>query len=122
MSWCDYRDLGNFGATKPRAIYWEHEGNKAMRLGKWKIVSGGILHSGYWSWKTVTVLPWQLSDVHNNRCEMKALLAAHPELVSKIAAMWDAWDHKNNEGTQARRKIILHVYALGASRILRSEY
>lgn len=80
---------------KPRAIYWEHEGNKAMRLGKWKIVSGGILHGGYGNWQTVTVLPWQLYDMENDRSEMKDLSAVHPELVSKMAAMWNNWAHKD---------------------------
>ena len=83
-------------SLSPRAIYWEHQGNKAMRMGKWKIVSGGILHGGYGSWKTVTSLPWQLYDMNNDRSELMDVSAEHPELVKKMAAMWDKWAHEAN--------------------------
>ncbi len=81
---------------EPRAIYWEHEGNKAMRMGKWKIVSGGIMHGDYGSWKTFTALPWQLYDMEKDRSEMKDLSAEYPEIVKKMAAMWEKWAHQTN--------------------------
>lgn len=81
---------------KPRAVYWEHQGNKAMRLGKWKIVSGGILHGGYGNWKSFTALPWQLYNMENDRSELKDLSAAHPEVVHKMAGMWKKWAHQTN--------------------------
>jgi arylsulfatase A-like enzyme len=59
-------------------IYWEHEGNKAVRNGKWKLVSK---------------FPdqWELFDMEADRTELHDLAAAQPERVSSMRAMWDAW-------------------------------
>lgn len=68
-------------AGKPRdraPIYWEHEGNKAVRDGKWKLVSR---------------FPdsWELYDMVADRTEMHDLAAAQPERAKAMAAQWDAW-------------------------------
>lgn len=76
---------------RPRAIYWSHQANRGVRLGKWKIVSGGILHGPYGTWKTYTSLPWQLYDMDNDRSEMKDLSAQYPQIVKKMVAMWNKW-------------------------------
>ncbi|NOX56908.1 MAG: arylsulfatase [Planctomycetes bacterium] len=64
---------------RPDAIYWEHEGNRAVRVGKWKLVAKGA--SG----------PWELYDMEKDRTEMHDLAAAHPEKVRELAARWEAW-------------------------------
>lgn len=79
---------------QPRAIYWEHQANRAMRLGKWKIVSPGILNGPYGKWKTYTSLPWQLYNMENDRSESKDLSAQYPEQVKKMSAMWETWAYK----------------------------
>ncbi|WP_344977586.1 arylsulfatase [Compostibacter hankyongensis] len=79
-----------------RAIYWSHQANRAMLMGKWKIVSGGILNGPYGKWKTYVSLPWQLYDMENDRSEMRDLSAEHPDIVKKMAAMWDKWAHSTN--------------------------
>jgi arylsulfatase A-like enzyme len=79
-----------------RPIYWEHQANRAMRMGKWKIISPGILNGAYGKWKTYNSLPWQLYDLENDRSESKDLSAEHPELVKKMVAMWEQWAHKTN--------------------------
>ena len=49
------------------AIFWEHEGNRAIRIGKWKLVAKGPRG------------PWELYDMEKDRTEMHDLAAAQPE-------------------------------------------
>jgi len=63
------------------AIYWEHEGNKAVRQGKWKIVAR---HKG----------PWELYDLEADRTEMANLAAREPERVKAMASLWEKWAEK----------------------------
>jgi arylsulfatase len=58
------------------ALYWEHEGNRAVRMGDWKLVAKG--RQG----------PWELYDIAQDRSELHDLAATHPELVQKLAEMW----------------------------------
>lgn len=66
------------GARNRKPIYWEHEGNKAVRDGKWKLVSR---------------FPdtWELYDMEADRTELHDLAAAQPERANSMAAMWDSW-------------------------------
>ncbi len=61
------------------AIYWEHEGNRAVRAGKWKLVARGP--GG----------PWELYDMDADRTEMRDLAAAEPGRVKELASKWEAW-------------------------------
>jgi arylsulfatase len=66
------------GTRKRKPIYWEHEGNKAVRDGKWKLVSR---------------FPdsWELFDMEADRTELHDLAATQPERAKSMAAMWDSW-------------------------------
>ena len=67
------------GKGRTRApIYWEHEGNKALRDGKWKLVSR--FPEG-----------WELYDMEADRTELNDLAASQPERAKAMADMWDAW-------------------------------
>ncbi len=66
------------------AIYWEHEGNRAIREGKWKLVAKG--EKG----------PWELFDLENDRTELDNLAGKHPERVERLAAKWEAWAQRSN--------------------------
>jgi arylsulfatase len=53
-----------------------HEGNRALRVGNWKIVAAG------------KDSPWELYDFSADRSESKNLAKDKPEKVSELAAMW----------------------------------
>jgi arylsulfatase len=73
------------GAPLPRtALYWEHEGNAAIRVGDRKLVRQG--RSG----------PWELYDLATDRLEVHDLAAAHPETASELAAQWKAWAERTH--------------------------
>lgn len=65
--------------TEP--IFWEHEGNKAVRDGKWKLV---LRHHQ----------PWQLFDMDADRTEQRDLIGEHPELALKLEAAWYDWSRR----------------------------
>jgi len=69
---------------KREAIYWEHEGNRAIRVGKWKLVAKG--KKG----------PWELYDLEADRTETDNLAAVHPDRVKQMATMWQHWAERAN--------------------------
>lgn len=62
----------------PRTLAWEHEGNRAIRRGDWKLVA---TYRG----------PWQLYDLKKDRTETVNLAARHPEKVRELANLWQQW-------------------------------
>ena len=60
-------------------IYWEHEGNRAIRIGKWKLVAKGS-HGA-----------WQLYDLKEDRSELNDLSEKHPQRAKEMADQWEAW-------------------------------
>jgi len=68
------------GRTEP--IYFEHEGNRAIRDGKWKLVAKGAAG------------PWELYDMEADRSELSDLAAAHPDRVKAMAERWETFAKK----------------------------
>jgi arylsulfatase len=68
---------------RPQPIFWEHEGNRAIRSGKWKLVSK---YSDR----------WELYDIAADRVERDDLAAKHPDIVRRLAAEWEAWARRAN--------------------------
>jgi arylsulfatase len=66
------------------AIYWEHEGNRAVRVGDFKLVA------------KAPPAKWELYNIANDRSEQHNLAAQQPERVAKMAAMWDAYAARAN--------------------------
>lgn len=64
--------------ARKQPIFWEHEGNRAVREGNWKLVAQENQ-------------PWELYDLAADRTEMNNLAAKHPDKVKTLAAKWDAW-------------------------------
>jgi arylsulfatase len=65
------------------AIYWEHEGNKAILVSPWKLVSK---FPG----------PWELYDLDKDRGESNDLAAQYPDRVKELSAKWQAWAERAN--------------------------
>ena len=59
-------------------LYWEHEGNRAVRRGQWKLV---CKYPG----------EWELYDMQADRSELHDVAVKHPDLVVELAALHDAW-------------------------------
>jgi arylsulfatase len=63
---------------REQPIFWEHEGNRALREGEWKIVSK---HPG----------EWELYNIAADRTEQHDLAASQPDRVRELAAKWESW-------------------------------
>jgi arylsulfatase len=59
--------------------YFEHEGNRAVRDGKWKIVAEG------------EDSPWELYDMEADRTEMNNLAGKHPDIVMRMDRLYRTW-------------------------------
>jgi len=73
------------GGTLNRAqpLFWEHEGNRAVRSGNWKIVSR---------------FPddWELYDIAADRVERNNVAAQHQDVVKMLSDEWEAWAKRIN--------------------------
>jgi arylsulfatase len=59
------------------SLWFLHEGNRALRVGDWKIVAAG------------KDAPWELYDLTKERSEAKNLAAEKPEKVRELSAQWE---------------------------------
>ena len=73
------------GEAVPRTqpICWEHESNRAIRDGQWKLVAKANQ-------------PWELYDMAADRTETHNLAERQPDKVKELAARWDAWAARAN--------------------------
>ena len=70
------------GSVKHEYLWWSHEGNRAIRMGDWKLVAAG--RKG----------PWELYNLSTDRNETNNLAARHPDKVGELA---QAWEQRQNE-------------------------
>ncbi len=63
---------------RSQPLFWEHEGNRAIRDGDWKLVSK---HPG----------DWELYNIAMDRTEMNDLQAKHADRVAMMAGQWQDW-------------------------------
>ncbi len=72
------------GSLAARPLFWEHEGNAAVRVGDRKLVRAGFNGT------------WELFDLQADRTEQNNLAAAHPEEVKTLRKQWQAWAERSN--------------------------
>jgi arylsulfatase A-like enzyme len=65
-----------------RMLFFEHQGNRAVRSGRWKLVA-------------LDDQPWELYDFSVDRIEMNDLASKDPARVQRMAAAWDKWGTAN---------------------------
>jgi arylsulfatase A-like enzyme len=82
-------------------MFWEHEGNAAVRIGKWKLVRN---YPG----------PWELYDMDADRTELHDVAARHPDRVADMTAQYEAWAQRC--GVIPREKIVTLMRSQGVTR------
>lgn len=68
-------DFARDGMVKHDFLWWNHDGNRAIRVGDWKLVAD---HEK----------PWELFDLGKDRSENKDLAAKYPEKVKELEKAW----------------------------------
>jgi arylsulfatase A-like enzyme len=76
------KNITNQSTDAHETLYWEHEGNKAVRDGQWKLVYE--LESGQ----------WELYDVIKDRTETHDISAQYPEQVKRLKLLHEQWSSK----------------------------
>lgn len=66
------------GEREEVPLFWEHEGNAAVRIGRWKLVRK---YPG----------PWELYDMSLDRTEQSDLAASHPGRVGQMTELYQQW-------------------------------
>tara|TARA_B110000263_G_scaffold73691_1_gene64414 strand:- start:336 stop:800 length:465 start_codon:yes stop_codon:yes gene_type:complete len=64
--------------TRQAPICWEHEGNRAVRMGDWKLVSEGNTR-------------WELYNMVDDRTELNDLSESQPERVTEMSDVYEEW-------------------------------
>lgn len=62
-----------------KPIFWEHEGNRAMRDGKWKLVARGPQGR------------WELYDMEADRTELHDLMEIESDRAQSMISQYEAW-------------------------------
>ena len=68
----------NGGRVERGPLFWEHEGNRAVRLGDWKLVAGQGEN-------------WQLYNMASDRAEMNDLAPANRAKVDELKGLYETW-------------------------------
>lgn len=66
-----------------RTLYFEHESNRAIREGNWKLVA-------------LKYQPWELYNMTTLRTEGKDVSEKYHDVVSRLSSKWDTWAEENH--------------------------
>lgn len=72
--------LGAFNGTPldRGPLFWEHEGNRAVRQGDWKLIAGDRE-------------PWQLYNLKEDRTELHNVATSRPDKVAELKTLYEGW-------------------------------
>ena len=76
------------GSVRHDDLWWEHEGNRAIRIGDWKLVAA-------------KGKPWELYDLATDRTETRNLA---PNDAAKVRELDERWRQRRDEFTALARK------------------
>ncbi|OOG18980.1 sulfatase [Sphingobacterium sp. CZ-UAM] len=68
---------------REEGLFWERAGNRAARIGKWKLVS---------TWPSYK---WELYDLEQDPTERKDIAAKHHDVVSRLSTAYFRWAKEN---------------------------
>lgn len=68
-------------------IFWEHEGNKAVRMGDYKLVQ---------DWEKGNPNNWELYNLLTDRTEQNNLILSEPEKADEMIVMYNEWANELN--------------------------
>ncbi|MBA4018462.1 MAG: arylsulfatase [Pirellula sp.] len=74
--------LSDASLNRKQPIFFEHEGNRAVRDGRWKLVAKGPAGA------------WELYDMESDRTEQHDLATAEPERLAAMVGQWEAWANR----------------------------
>ena len=66
------------GRDEDPEYFWEHEGNRAVRIGDWKLVA---LRNG----------DWELYDLESDPFETKNVFNSNPGIAERLMARYESW-------------------------------
>ncbi|MCU0456155.1 MAG: arylsulfatase [Bacteroidales bacterium] len=69
------------------SLFWEHEGNRAMRDGDWKLVSA-------YDYSKRKFMEWELYNIKDDRSELNDLSGQFPERKEKMIMQFDQWSRR----------------------------
>jgi arylsulfatase A-like enzyme len=69
-------DFAKDGALRRDSLWWNHDGNRAIRMGNWKLVAD---HAS----------PWELYDMNSDRSEASNMAANFPKKVQELDKAWN---------------------------------
>jgi len=75
------------GAAPHDFLYFNHNNNRAIRVGDWKLIATGAKG------------PWELYDLSRDRCELQNLVGRQPARAAKLEALWE---EKDSDFTRVR--------------------
>jgi arylsulfatase len=81
--------FNNQPITRSAPLFFEHEGSRAVRDGKWKLVS-------------LSSDAWELYDLESDPTEMRNLATTMADKVRAMAAQWEEWAKRCNVDTTTR--------------------
>ena len=70
------------GGGDERTLFFEHQGHRAVRAGRWKLVA-------------FDDKPWELYDFSVDRSELSDLSGTHHDKVKQLEAAWEKWGAEN---------------------------
>ncbi len=70
--------MGGELLNRPQPIFFNHEDNRAVREGKWKLVA-------------LQGKPWELYDMLKDRTEKNNVAETHTEVVARLSQAYDDW-------------------------------
>ena len=80
---------GNDDTTRTKPIFWEHQGNRAVRFGKWKLVHRRCENDD--DDKCATHHFWELYNMDIDRTELNNIASLNMDVVKRMTKLWTDW-------------------------------